>query len=205
MLKVIFTVLGLAHLWACDRQRGWLFYLTKPGAMLALLALAWQLGALGSPYGRWLLAGLALSTVGDIFLMLPKERFIAGLSAFLLAHLCYVAAFWPGLGAPHWPWLALLVLAAAPVAWLLWPGLGVLKGPVVGYMAAIVAMAWLAGERYLGEPNVGTALAAAGALVFMLSDSLLALDRFRRPFKGAQLLVMATYFSAQYLLVLSLA
>lgn len=204
MLNLVFAALGLGHMAAAYRGPKWFFYLSKPGAMLVLVVMALGLGATDSPYGRWLLAGLLLSTLGDILLMLPKDRFVAGLVAFLLAHLCYVAAFWPQELGLHWPWLLALLVVAALVLRLLWPGLGAFKGPVLGYMAAILLMAWLAGERYLAAPGSGTALAALGALVFMLSDSVLALDRFHRPFKAASAVIMGTYYGAQYLLVLSL-
>ncbi|WP_341501578.1 lysoplasmalogenase [Gallaecimonas sp. GXIMD4217] len=196
---------GLVHIGSCYRGPRWLFYVTKPGTMLVMLAMAWQLGALDSHYGQWLLAGLGLSLVGDVFLMLPKDRFIPGLVSFLLAHVCYVVAFAVD-GLAFTPALLLLLGAAgAGVLALLWPHLRELKVPVSVYVLVILAMAWTAGERWLVQQNDGALLAFAGALVFMASDTTLALDKFRRPFPAAQAVIMATYFAAQWLLVLSLA
>ncbi len=195
---------GLVHIGSCYRGPRWLFYMTKPGTMAVLLVLALQLGALDSTYGLWLLAGLVLSLVGDILLMLPRDRFVPGLVSFLLAHICYVLAFASD-GLALTPALLLLLAAAgAGTLALLWPGLGQMKVPVSGYVLVILAMAWSAGERWLALDTQGALLALVGSIIFMASDITLALDRFRRPFPAAQAVIMATYFAAQFLLVLSL-
>ena len=95
----------------------------------------------------------------------------------------------------------------------LWPGLHDMKIPVAVYVLAIAAMGWQATARWIGagpsgvtasvvtEP--GALLACIGAVFFLVSDSVLAVNRFRRPFAAAQAVVLGTYFLAQCLIALS--
>jgi uncharacterized membrane protein YhhN len=154
---------------------------------------------------RWILAGLAFSLAGDVLLMLPSDRFAAGLASFLLAHLCYIAAFTAqaGFQLGFLPLLPLL-LAVGLVYRRLSPGLGTLRIPVIAYIGVIVVMVWQAFERCAVVPGAGPKLTAAGALLFAASDSALALARFRRPFPGSQAIVYGTYFAAQWLIAVSL-
>ena len=92
---------------------------------------------------------------------------------------------------------------AALLLRLVWPGLGRLRLPVVLYSATIFLMVWQAwGWRWVID-TPGSRLAAVGATLFMASDAVLALNRFRRPFRGAQAVIMLTYVAAQALIALS--
>jgi uncharacterized membrane protein YhhN len=167
--------------------------------LIALRATHWT----ATLYGPLVVAGLSCSLVGDVFLMLPRERFVAGLLSFLSAHLCYTAAFVAGAWRPS-VWAAVpLAFYGASMLWLLWPGVGKLKAPVVVYVAAILLMAWAALSRLPATTDDGGALAAVGVLLFIASDSALAWNRFRGEFKSAQAAVLATYFAAQWLIALS--
>jgi uncharacterized membrane protein YhhN len=196
----------LALLWGERRGPRALVYASKPLATLLILALAWLAPPGAHPtLARWIAAGLLFSLAGDVLLMLPSDRFAAGLASFLIAHLCYVAAFTREAGLQPAP-LALLSLLVA-VSFLyrrLSPGLGGLRIPVIVYMGVIVVMAWQALARCTVVPGAGPLLAAAGALLFATSDSALALARFRGPFQGSQTVVYGTYFAAQWLIALSL-
>ena len=75
--------------------------------------------------------------------------------------------------------------------------------PVSIYIVVIANMGWLALERFNSTPTLGTFLAAMGALLFMISDGVLALNKFRKPFFSAELIVLSTYFIAQWLLAIS--
>jgi uncharacterized membrane protein YhhN len=194
------------HLHAEYRGPRWRVYAFKPLATFVLLLAAAAPAAHGSRYQLAVVAGLACSLVGDVLLMLPSDRFVAGLASFLLAHLAYVAAFTSGvaLGA-HSAILLPLLLAVAILLRVLWNGLTGLRAPVLLYAAAIVVMAWSAWARVRTAPGPGALTAAAGATLFMLSDALLALNRFRRPFRSAQAWIMATYVAAQTLISLSVS
>jgi len=72
------------------------------------------------------------------------------------------------------------------------------------YMLVILIMAWRALEQQFQMPGQKSLLALMGALLFVVSDSALALNRFRRPFAAAQLVILSTYYTAQWLIALSI-
>ncbi len=151
----------------------------------------------GDPYSTWMVTGLLLSAAGDAFLLSDsRPRFLAGLSAFLLAHLAYAAAFAP-LSKPSPPALAVVVLSTAAVLRWLWPRLGSMRGPVVAYASVIGLMLWLASGT--GRPVV-----LLGALLFWLSDLLVAKRRFDPRSRLDRAVGWPLYFAGQYLLALSL-
>lgn len=179
-------------------------YLLKPLATLALVAIVLKRQAVGS-YRTWIAAGLTASLAGDILLMLPQNLFVAGLAAFLAAHLCYIRAFVSDGGGLRAPTLAAVPVLAAAVGVLayLWPTLGALRVPVVCYVAVISTMAWQAIARAQVRRTTGAVLAAVGSVFFLASDASLAIRKFAAPFPGAMLVVLATYYAAQWGLTLS--
>ena len=187
----------------------WLHWVCKPLATLWLLLWVGQMPLSAAParcYRRWIFCGLCLSLLGDILLMLPQGLFVPGLLAFLLAHVCYIIAFAPGAAGWRLLPLALLiaVIAGANLAGL-WPHLpDALRLPVSAYVQVIALMAVLALARACGPGQPRAArLAAAGALLFLLSDSWLAWDRFAGPLPAAIAGVLASYWAAQYLIAAS--
>jgi uncharacterized membrane protein YhhN len=178
-------------------------YVTKPGAMVALIVVAMSLDAPSSAQ-RWaIVAGLALSLAGDVFLMLPTDRFIAGVAAFFAAHLAYIVAFRLMDTSPG----ALLIGAAFVAIFALVVGRRILIGvrdtapelvtPVSAYIAVISVM--VASAIATKNPY-----AIAGALLFMGSDTLIAWNRFVQPLRWAPVTIMVTYHAAQLLIVLTL-
>lgn len=177
----------------------WLHYLSKPTATLLVLAMVWRMPSEGSKYRAAILIGLALSTLGDVFLMLPGDWFVFGLGSFLCAHLAYLVALTRRARAfaALWPFLAYAALAAAVLA-VLWPHLpDELRLPVVIYVAVLAAMAAQAAAVWWRQRTRATALAALGGLSFVVSDASLAIDRFAAPFAAASVVVLATYWLAQ--------
>lgn len=170
----------------------------KPLAMLLALALTW-----GLPDARWLRLALLGSLAGDVCLMLPG-LFIPGLLAFLLAHLAYIARFrqdapWFASRAALW---ATLGAGACMYAFLWWDGLSAgLRLPVAAYVVAIALMAAQAVGRAGVRRDPASRLVAMGAVCFMLSDSLLAINRFVTPLPMAQFAVLASYYTAQCLIL----
>lgn len=146
---------------------------------------------------------LVLSLAGDVFLML-NGLFIPGLVSFLGAHLAYIAAF-----RRRVPWfahrgalLATLAVGAAMYAFLWAGGLPVaLRGPVAAYVLVIALMAAQALGRARVLGHSAARMVAAGACLFMLSDSLLATNRFAQALPMAPFWVLATYYAAQVMIV----
>ena len=182
----------------------------KPLTMLLAIGVVWRQAAQTSsarPRALALLTGALLASLaGDVFLMLRGPQwFIPGLASFLLAHGFYIALF--RIGQPWFPsrraLLATLAFGAAMYAYV-WNGLGdpVLKVAVAAYVTVIALMAAQAIGRASVLRTPGAIAVALGACIFMLSDSLIAINRFVAPLPLAGLWVLATYYAAQLLIVL---
>jgi uncharacterized membrane protein YhhN len=208
ILATVAAALSAAcHLRAEYRGPRWQVYLFKPlTTVLLLLVAAVALTAHGARYQRALILGLACSGIGDVALMLPRDRFVLGLTSFLFAHLAYTLAFTSSVSIGSAPVLLIpLVGATVPLLRLLWPALGTLRLPVVLYAATLLLMVWRAWGWHWATPTSGSLFAAIGASLFMASDTVLAMNRFHRPFPSAQAFTMATYVAAQALLALSVS
>jgi uncharacterized membrane protein YhhN len=174
-------------------------------ASTAFVALAWQLDATTSPYGRWLLLALALSWVGDALLLGSSEAwFLAGIGSFLLAHLVFAIAFLlqPTSAAGLWVGLVTMSgLGLAVLAWL-WPHLQPFFRLAVGaYVVAIVAMVATA---IAVSTASGEWLLAGGAAAFAVSDLSVARDRFVRPGFVNRAWGLPLYYLAQVVIASSL-
>jgi uncharacterized membrane protein YhhN len=204
MLASVLTLLAIVsasmHILAEYRGPRLRVYIFKPLTMVIILLIAF-LGQGASPFYKYMIiTGLVFSLAGDVFLMLPRDRFVAGLVAFLIAHLFYIAAFAPEINGLVWWPLVPLVIYAIVIYRILSPFLGRLQLPVLFYIVVILVMAWLAFERWSHVDQTGALMAFIGALLFVVSDTILAIDRFRGTFKSAPALKLATYFAAQWLL-----
>ena len=93
LASLVIGVFAWLHLRGAYQDNKRLFYVFKPLTTLSIAALCWYLAPTLNSYVYLILLGLLLSTLGDIFLMLPKDRFIPGLASFLLAHLAYIVTF----------------------------------------------------------------------------------------------------------------
>lgn len=198
-------VVAVVDWWAVASGRRGVERWAKPAVMVALGSVALALGAADTATGRWVLAALALGLVGDVALLGDSEaRFLAGLGAFLVGHLAWVAAFVAaGLESPVLGLVGCLVVVVALVLGrAIVPGAhrdgGVaLAAPVVVYMGVIAAMAvtgWATGRLLVG----------LGAGLFVVSDTVLGLGRFERERRHTGLVVMVTYHGGQMLLVAGL-
>ena len=150
-------------------------------------------------YDQLILLGLLLSLFGDIFLMLKRQQFILGLVSFLLAHLIYCWAFVSKINTTiDWTALTYFSLPAILYYCYLYTGLGKLKIPVLIYVSAIVAMTLLSFSLYQQANNPYALAGFIGAIVFMISDATLALNKFKIAFKSAQPIILSTYYLAQW-------
>jgi uncharacterized membrane protein YhhN len=209
MLVAILTALAfvsaiLAAIAATLKQRLTL-YLFKPLTVVFIILIALQPKHPTSQFYRYaIIGGLLFSLAGDIFLMLPTDRFIQGLVSFLIAHLFYITAFMyeSGRALSALDLIPFLIYGGLMLR-VLWPHLGKMKTPVIVYMLAILTMGWAAASRRLLTEQEGSLLAMIGAILFIISDSALAVDRFKGRFRGAQALILSTYFAAQWLIALS--
>ncbi|WP_394778101.1 lysoplasmalogenase [Undibacterium sp.] len=189
----------------------WLHHIFKPLATLLILGIAWRNSPAVNPRYRYaVLAGITLSLTGDIFLMLPQSvlasGFLLGLASFLFAHLCFLKAFTsdsPLFGKPVV--LLLLGLIGAANLFVLWPGLSAgLRLPVLGYVICLLAMSTQSITRHLYLQDAYSKIAAIGGLLFMLSDTLLAYNRFHTALPYSAVLVLGTYYPALWCIASSI-
>jgi uncharacterized membrane protein YhhN len=198
-------VSGVTAIWSEPASRRRFHLVAKPLTTALIIAVAAVAAApVPAAYKPFVLAGLCFSLLGDVALMFPEKGFTAGLVAFLAAQILYIVAFRPQPGHPPSALTFLpFVLYGLLVFFLLAPHLGPMKFPVFVYVAAITTMAGLAAARYIDRGGTKPLLAFAGAVLFLVSDSVLAYDRFARKVPGARLIVLGTYFPAQLLIALS--
>jgi uncharacterized membrane protein YhhN len=183
--------------WALGQP--WLAFVFKPLTTVLIIVYAWSRGHDEPRLRRWVIGGLVLSLVGDVALLWPKEGFLPGLVSFLLAHLCYLVAFTrrERLAARGAPFVAYAAVAAGVLTWL-WPGVPpALRLPVLLYVLALASMAAQAAVLWRQGSPRGGVLAVGGAL-FLLSDALLATNRFAVPLPLSNLWILASYWAAQW-------
>ncbi|MEP7322090.1 MAG: lysoplasmalogenase [Saprospiraceae bacterium] len=159
-----------------------------------------------TPFIKTLFAGLAFSTAGDVLLQLEKSShltiyFYLGLGAFLLAQWMYVLTF-RRIGPINisMNWSLIYIFYFIQFLAILYPGMPLaLKIPVTLYGMMLTVMAWNS-WRCVQEFPLGFS-AVIGAILFVASDSLLAINKFKTPIPYAGILIMATYIFAQYFIV----
>lgn len=186
------------------RKSNKLIYLTKPLSTLLVIAIA-VYGLLtvnaDSTYGFIVISALIFSMFGDIALMPPdnNKKFRIGLVFFLTAHVIYIAAFFY-LGKFSYVDLisgGILIVAASAFYLMIRGNLGAMKIPVIVYIIIICLMV----NRAV---STGNSLVIAGAVLFFISDLLLASNRFFRKWKYERL-SLAFYYGAQLFLALSVS
>ena len=195
---------ALVDWWAVLRSNKSVEYVAKPGVLILLIGVALTLDPTYSSMRYWFVAALVLSLIGDIFLMLPSDRFVPGLSAFLLAHVAYSVGFLihsPGSPAPIITTLLVVIFSANS-----WRRLaaGMKSGGQSAYLPPVTAYVVVIGVMGAAALASGNLVAVAGALLFVLSDSIIGETRFVGERSWGPMAVITTYHLGQALLVLSL-
>ncbi len=197
VLSVGAALSALAAIAVAERDpRPPIFMLLKPLTTVLIIGIALQ--APDSTYRSWIIAGLVLSLCGDVSLMFEgTAAFIGGLSSFLVAHALFMWAFiadLPSLPVPVWT--AAFAVYGAAFAFVLMPRAGALKLPVLVYGLALIGMAVTASTRYVALGTSASLLAVIGAGLFLISDSALGVRKFIGGYRGAQALILSTYWTA---------
>jgi alkylglycerol monooxygenase len=151
-----------------------------------------------------LLGAITFSLGGDVFLMLPGDYFIPGLASFLVAHIFYIVLFRQD---SHWFANRRALLAVIGVGGImyiiLWNQLseGALKIAVACYVTVISVMVAQAIGRATQLQSSNAIWVAWAAGIFMLSDTMIAINKFLMPIPMADLWILATYYTAQLLII----
>ena len=159
--------------------------------------IGWALSAAHDRYARLIVAGLFFCLIGDELLEIGDDLFVPGLIAFLIGHVWYIAAFLSITRA--WKWPRLLPFAAWVVAAYLGllPNLQDMTLPVAAYVVVIGAMMWRASAMLEDPAARWQWLALSGALLFGLSDTLLAFKKFNGLVIGPSFTVIVLYWLGQ--------
>ncbi len=208
-LGILFWLLALTDIIGISSNQPYLHYIAKPLLMPVLLVLMYVSPAFANGKGL-LMTGLVFSWMGDVLLMFDSRHplfFIFGLVCFLITHIFYIV-FFLLIRSPNTsllrkqPVLIALVLGyGITLVWQLYPRLGDLKLPVIVYAIVICSMLLCSLHAFLKLQRKPAILYTAGAVFFVLSDSLLAVNKFYQPFAFAGALIMITYCAAQYFIV----
>ncbi|MCF6766514.1 lysoplasmalogenase [Thiotrichales bacterium 19S3-7] len=177
-----------------------LLYAFKPLTVVLIILYVLTATVKSQWYADLIVIGLIFSLIGDVFLMLPQDRFVFGLIAFLVAHLIYILAlYFHVVYFDYWLLIPLIAYGVGIFIYL-YAKLAEFKLPVIIYVCVILIMIWFAACWWF---DGGPLAILVGALLFGLSDTVLAIDRFRYTFNSAQAIILMTYFIAQYLIATS--
>jgi uncharacterized membrane protein YhhN len=185
-----------------------LFLITKPLILISLI-IHYYFSVPSQYRSGLLLMALSFSLIGDVLLLRPN-LFIGGLVSFLLAHVAYILVYRQhrldghenSLQGLHRLRLSFpIILAGTGFVVILYPKLTDLKIPVMFYALVITVMTLTALFRYGRTTTESFWLVFIGAVLFMISDSILAINKFLSPIDNAGVYIMLTYSIAQFLIV----
>lgn len=211
-LLTAFVLAALVHLCACLAGYETLKRVTKP--LLLPLLLAFYLLSAGTTH--WLMIpALLFGFLGDVALELPRPAgenggsspfLLAGLGAFLLGHLFYIAVFLRGMATPPPLWTAAAAVCFTLALFLvifrsLRPHMGGLMLPGTAYLLVLLAMACTAAVSGL---TAGAPVRILGGVLFVASDYILARSILLGKARYTDFFVMLTYIAAQSALTASL-
>ncbi|MEM7360996.1 MAG: lysoplasmalogenase [Pseudomonadota bacterium] len=205
--RLLLILIGVSATLAiiAQHQQEAVFMALKPLTTILIIILAWRVGSeQPREHVNIMLVALVFCLLGDVFL-LREDYFVFGLSAFLVAHLLFAWIFTRLATVPSWSLpslLSMLALLAISIVYFryLMPHLGELLIPVAAYILCIMFMCWQAIRVQLSWRNPGSMAVAIGALLFVFSDSIIALNKFLMPFELSGLVILSSYWAAITLL-----
>jgi uncharacterized membrane protein YhhN len=204
ILTGIYVLAGLSYILLGDDTTTILRHIIK-GCLIPLLIVIFIIyfGYKLKGINLLMLSGLVFSWAGDVAI---DVAFIPGLACFLIAQAMYLTAFFltPGKNVifREKPYLIIPVLLFGIVLiYVLYDDLGDMKLPVIIYAVVILTMLASAINR-LGKVNrLSYYLVLSGAILFVLSDSAIAINKFTWDFDYSGPIIMSTYLAGQYLMV----
>ena len=210
LFVICFLVVSIINILSLLFSVNGLFEVTKPLIVLLLLA---HYITHAQARSMIVIGALVFCLAGDVLLLFTVKNelfFMGGLAAFLAGHILYVSSYRQHQNAEGMEVLLStqrihfampIVLAGTGLIVILFPALGSMKLPVTLYAVVLMVMAITALMRYGKTTRVSFWFVFSGALLFMISDSALAVNKFLHPFDHASVIIMVTYITAQYLIV----
>jgi uncharacterized membrane protein YhhN len=211
VISIIYFLTGAICIILLNRSAFWPGFVSKlliiPVLIILFLA---NLYPLSDKLQKIMLMGLFFSWAGDIVLKFSGNNngfFILGLLCFLITHLLYLIVFFitPGKNTMlnnRIYFLIPVIIYGLVIVSYLYAGLAEMKVPVILYTIIILAMLSAAINRMHKVNKVSYYLVLAGAILFVISDSSIAINKFSHPFESSGIIIMSTYIVAQYLIVI---
>ncbi len=208
IVYIFFLVLAIDILGVLLREDAIRFF-AKPLIVLSLMVYVWvNRKRVQAAFMQLLMGALFFSWLGDVFLQLEKftaSFFLIGLSAFLIAHVFYIILFNKIFKREKGSLKVFLIIPAiiyyVSLILFLLPGLGGMTIPVLVYGLVITIMLIIAVHIYFRTNSPSGMYIAIGAILFVVSDSLLAINKFHTAFAYAGVFIMLTYGLAEYFIV----
>tara|TARA_R110000868_G_scaffold304437_21_gene565407 strand:- start:40882 stop:41523 length:642 start_codon:yes stop_codon:yes gene_type:complete len=203
-LSLLFFLLVILSIYAKEKEKlNYYKYLKPSTTSLLILISALIYLETESNYSFIIIVSLLFSLIGDIFL-LEDDNFVKGLSSFLVAHIGFTTAFTSFFGIDiYLPPLLILLIAGLIYFVFLKKDLKQFTIPVFIYFLVIIVMNWQAINPYLINQSPMFLGIALGSILFTFSDALIAYQKFKRSFKGAEFLILSTYWIAIYLFTIA--
>jgi uncharacterized membrane protein YhhN len=210
LFSILFWIITCIDIAAIVYGSSSIHFFVKP-LLIPTLMLLLIYSKTGGKEKWWLLTGLFFSFLGDVFLLYEYKNalfFIFGLASFLITHVFYIIYFLKIKSTQlsllrQQPWIAALVAGyGCSLVMLLYPGLGDLKIPVIVYAGVICFMLLCSLHIFYKTGRPSNVYFVTGALLFVISDSLLAVNKFLTPFTSAGIFIMLTYCAAQFFIVM---
>ena len=209
-ISIIYFIIGLISIIFLNLPGFWPGFITKALIIPVLIILFLSnMNPLKNRLHRFMFAGLLFSWAGDVSLEFSKDNgnmFIPGLACFLMAHVMYFTVFLitPGkntiLKKYMWLLVPVIIYGVVLVAYL-YKYLGEMRLPVIVYAVVILTMLTGAINRKEKVKKESYLLVLAGAILFVISDSSIAVNKFSHQFDSSGMVIMSTYIVAQYLIV----
>lgn len=198
---LFFAAVSIVHVLGILLKHDSLQLITKP-LLIPLLIVLYKLSV--EKVNKWYIIALVFSFLGDVFLMDKGSYFIYGIASFLLTQLIYIRIV---LGKLKPSKLIQKIIAIIPFSVFFIVLIGLLKDnldalfyPVIIYGIAISIFGMVSLLKYLTDKSIGSLYLLLGAVIFISSDSMIALNQFYEPKPFYGLLIMITYIVAQYLI-----
>ncbi len=196
-LFIIFTILAKYK----SRKA---FLILKPlTTILIIIVAVLNLSKGNIGFGIGILFGLIFSLLGDVLLIFEKKYFLHGLVAFLITHIFYAFAFSSG-SKFFYIGLIPVFLFSIFVYSIIKHGVGKYKIPVIVYMLIASVMVWMAMNRFITFADTSSLFIICGAILFILSDGMLAINKFRKEIRFAEVFILGSYYAAQFFIAMSI-
>lgn len=201
LASILFLLVSVADIYAVIQEDRLVEVIFKPLLMTVLVII--YLAAAKKP-NFWFVSGLFFSFWGDVLLLFQERYFVFGLASFLFAHIIYIKIV---SGFLQKDLTIKIVSSAVPfvlffagIMYLIYPNLGEMFVPVLVYGVTIATFGATALLHYRQEPNTASSWLLIGAILFIVSDSMIALNKFYETNAFYGVAIMVTYIIAQYMI-----